>query len=98
MWIGAKTRLNEIDPLRAELLRINFPEAEITQHDAATIHARAGDKPTVIIMNPPFARQQGHYDRNTAARHLQSALQTLAPNGRCIAIMPDNFKITGENA
>lgn len=98
MCMGSKIRLNEIDPLRAALLQLNFPSAELSCVDGSAIHASTGEKPTVILMNPPFAKRYGIHDSLTAARHLQSAIAHLAPNGRIVAIMPDNFTSSGKTA
>lgn len=94
---GAKLHLNEIDAQRAQLLALNFPHASLSALDGATIHAQTTNKPSLIIMNPPFARRLGIRDPLTAARHLQSAISRLAPNGRIVAIMPDNFTSTGQS-
>lgn len=94
----ATLRLNEIDEQRCALLRLNFPNAATSSADAAAIHAQAGEKPSLILMNPPFARRDGIYDSMTAARHLQSAIAHLQPYGRLVAIMPDNFSSTGKSS
>jgi hypothetical protein len=91
--------LNEIDPLRQELLRHLFPQAEITSFDAARIGAHVANRPSVVLMNPPFARNAaGLDDPATAARHLAAALGTLRPDGRLVAIMPDSFQMQGRHA
>ncbi|WP_292924509.1 strawberry notch-like NTP hydrolase domain-containing protein, partial [Novosphingobium sp. SCN 63-17] len=97
-WLGAgKGRyLNEIDPLRAETLAALFPQATVTSFDAARIASHTTNRPSVIVMNPPFARSaSGHADSDAAARHLLSALAALRPGGRLVAVMPDGFSNHG---
>jgi predicted RNA methylase len=86
-----RVTLNEIDPLRAELLKLIFPNTPTTSYDAATLDAVMSEKFDIIIMNPPFSREQGRYDRNTALRHLIAACRCLKNKGRIVAIMPPNF-------
>ena len=96
---AGSVQLNEIDPIRLEILRRLFPEAEITSFDAARIGAHVTNRPTVILMNPPFARNAaGQEDSATAARHLAAALGTLRPDGRLVAIMPDSFQMQGRRS
>lgn len=86
--------LNEIDPARRARLSDSFPDATITGHDGATISSTLAqaERPTVILMNPPFSRSLGRgADDYAAVRHLQSALRRLTPGGRLVAIMPDWF-------
>lgn len=90
--------LNELDPKRRAALDVLFPDASITQFDAALLasHLEASVRPSLIIMNPPFARTEGRgADRFAAVRHLRSALQRLTPGGRLVAVMPDWFAASG---
>lgn len=90
--------LNEIDPARRARLADIFPEALITGDDGAMISSTSApvERPSVILMNPPFSRSLGRgADDYAAVRHLQSALRRLMPGGRLVAIMPDWF---GPNA
>ena len=87
---GARLILNELAETRAALLREVFPQAAISQHDAAHIHDHldAALVPTVVLMNPPFsaaAKVQGRV-ADAALRHISSALSRLAPGGRLVAI------------
>ena len=94
---GRDIHLNEIDPVRAELLRLLFPESRVTMHDAARI-GQLGVNPSVVLMNPPFARNAvGQEDPLAAARHIASALMALRAGGRLVAIMPDSFSGHGRN-
>ena len=96
---GARLILNELSDHRAALLRRIFPDAPVSQHDAAHIHDHlaASLRPTVILMNPPFsagAHVEGRV-ADAALRHIASALGRLAPGGRLVAITgasqsPDN--------
>ena len=92
---GAQLHLNELDPARAEILRQLFPSVTVTTEDAARI-GQTGLRPSVILMNPPFARNaMGQDDPLAAARHFAAAATTLAPGGRLVAIMPDSFSGQG---
>ncbi|WP_278983755.1 strawberry notch-like NTP hydrolase domain-containing protein [Sphingobium yanoikuyae] len=86
----ARITLNELAETRAELLRLLFPQARVSAHDAASIddYLPAAIRPTVVLMNPPFSAV-AHVDRtmrDAAMRHIQSALARLEPGGRLVAI------------
>jgi predicted RNA methylase len=101
IWARLTTRLhlNEIDPLRQSILRHLFPDAAVTGFDAARIGAHLEGRPSVVLMNPPFARNvAGKEDAVAAARHLAAALGALRPNGRLVAIMPDGFQAQGRQS
>ena len=86
--------LNEIDERRRDRLAAAFPEAVITSHDGATLNSTLSHlpRPTLVLMNPPFARSLGRgADDFAAVRHLQAALRRLEQGGRLVAIMPDWF-------
>jgi hypothetical protein len=88
--------LNEIDPVRADILRLLFPEATISQQDGAQI-GQLGADPTVILMNPPFARNAlGNEDHLAAPRHLGASVSALRAGGRLVAVMPDSFNHQGK--
>ena len=96
---ASSLHLNEIDPLRQSILRHLFPEAVVTGFDAARIGAHLEGRPSVVLMNPPFARNvAGKEDAVAAARHLAAALGALRPNGRLVAIMPDGFQPQGRQS
>ena len=97
---GARLRLNELDPTRAGLLTKLFPGQVVTQFDAAGIADRLGDqRPTVVMMNPPYSKSAGVGDDAFAgARHLRSALLALADGGRLVTIMPSWFSPAGSGA
>ncbi|WP_292962808.1 strawberry notch-like NTP hydrolase domain-containing protein [Novosphingobium sp. UBA1939] len=95
---GRALHLNELDPVRAEILRQLFLTASVTTHDAAAIR-QLGIRPSVVLMNPPFARNAaGKDDPLAAARHIAAALAALRPGGRLVAIMPDGFSGQGRKA
>jgi 16S rRNA G1207 methylase RsmC len=84
--------LNELDPpavaLKAAFLSIDHRArwCDINSTLASV------DRPTLILMNPPFSRSVGRgADDYAAVRHLQAALRRLQPGGRLVAIMPDWF-------
>ncbi|RVU04754.1 methylase [Novosphingobium umbonatum] len=91
--------LNEINLVRQEILRRLFPGAVVTGYDAVRIGTHLTERPSVLLMNPPFARNTaGLEDPTTAVRHLAAALGVLKPNGRLVAIMPDSFQPHGRRA
>lgn len=94
---GAELLLNERDPVRAGLLGQAL-NRDVTCHDAEFIDdlLPPGKRPSVVLINPPFARSEGRgKDRHAGARHLRSALARLAPAGRCVAIMSSAFAHDG---
>lgn len=86
--------LNELEPVRAQLLEAIFPAATVSRHDGAKLGALLAqtERPSAVVMNPPFSVSQSRgEDPNTAARHLRAALDLVLPGGRIVAIMPDWF-------
>ena len=76
---GARLILNEIDPVRRLCLREAFRDAQVTGHDGELIDdlLPPDHRPTVVIMNPPFARSEGRgEDRHAADRHLARCRKT----------------------
>ncbi|KTE04055.1 hypothetical protein ATE67_20450 [Sphingopyxis sp. H050] len=95
---GKMLLLNELDPVRAAALRILFPEHGVTSFNAAQINQHLSVPPTVVVMNPPFARNAaGAMDPFAAHRHFAAALAALQYGGRIVAIMPDNFNPGGKH-
>ena len=92
---GARLMLNEYAELRAKLLEQSFGTNAVTRFDAATIHDRldADLVPSLVVMNPPFSATPGVEGRfkSTTARHVRSALQRLAPEGRLVVITGEGF-------
>jgi hypothetical protein len=96
---AARLHLNEIDPVRQEILHQIFPAASVTGFDGARISNHVAERPSIVLMNPPFASNAaGQEDPAAAARHLAAALSALRPNGRLVAIMPDGFSGQGHRA
>ncbi len=90
--------LNELDGDRLASLGEAFPAAQLSAHDGELIDdLLAPDlRPSLVLMNPPFARSDGRgEDRYAGARHLLAALGRLSPGGRLVAIMPESFGATG---
>jgi len=99
-WVaeGSALHLNEIDETRADILRQMFELASVTSEDGARV-SQLAIHPSVILMNPPFARNAaGGEDRLAAARHIAAAVAALRPGGRLVAIMPDSFSPQGRGA
>src|SRR3546814_622280 len=91
-------QLNELDQVRAAVLRNLFPECSVTTFNAAQINQHISVRPTVVIMNPPFARNAaGAEDPFAAHRHFVAALASLQHGGRIVAIMPDSFNPGGKH-
>ncbi|MEE4208478.1 MAG: strawberry notch family protein, partial [Parvularcula sp.] len=97
---GCKLSLNEIDSGRRDALAHIFSRARLSAHDGELIAELANGpsssvNPSVILMNPPFARSRERgVDGRTAMRHLRSALRICAVGGRLVAILPDGFDAT----
>lgn len=88
---GTRLILNEIDPVRRLCLREAFGDAQVTGYDGELIDdlLPPDQRPTVVIMNPPFARSEGRgQDRNAADRHLLGAAKRLSDGTRIVALMP----------
>ncbi|MGE0409933.1 MAG: strawberry notch-like NTP hydrolase domain-containing protein, partial [Amphiplicatus sp.] len=86
---GARLLLNEIDPLRREMLKDLF-KGDVHGEDAAQIDdlLPALDRPSVVLMNPPFSESVTRGPHQTeAAAHVWSAMKRLAPGGRLVAIV-----------
>lgn len=78
---GAAVTLNELSPQRAGLLDGLFPAAARARHDAVELKDRlpgAGGF-DVVLCNPPFTPLD---------QHLYAALDTLADQGRLVAVAP----------
>lgn len=93
---GAEVRTNEISDRRKGLLRMQG--YEVTGVDAAIINdvLPYADKPTAIIMNPPFSATGGKTSRNKTeygARHVESALARLDDGGRLVAIVGEGMAL-----
>jgi len=95
---GGRLLLNEVDAGRLASLAQAFPQASLCSHDAELVDDLLGAawRPSLIIMNPPFARSAGRgADRFAAARHLAAAFARLEQGGRLVAIMPESYAQAG---
>lgn len=89
---GATLLLNEIDPFRASILE-HLYSAKVTRHDAEHINdLHTGQRPSVVLMNPPFSSSLKREDPTMVGRHLVSAALALRDGGRLVAIVPDRFR------
>ena len=84
--------LNEIDRNRRNVLRAVFPDATLYNYDARYIDATLkGDKPTLVIMNPPFSMDlSGDNGAKVGLAHVRAALRLSAPGARVVAILGHN--------
>ena len=85
-------QVNEIATRRLQILTaLGFPNP--TQADALFLHSilmpRGLPRPSAVVMNPPFSSmaQQGGYNPQVGARHVEEALKHLAEGGRLVAIV-----------
>src|SRR3546814_18899804 len=77
--------INEIDPVRAGLLRHLFPGISVTSFNAAQINQHVSVAPTVVIMNPPFARNAaGAVDPFAAHRHFAASSEARRDGKECV--------------
>ena len=87
---GGRLLMNEIDPLRAILLRKLFRENMVSEEDAETLGEDGNDpQPSVVVMNPPFTtrRANGKTRRYSDLVHLAAACRMVAPTGgRVVAV------------
>lgn len=93
MNAGATVYGNELDPRRASLLQQLGP-ADVFLEDAEQIHNSLPGRmpsPTVVLMNPPFSHAGERMGTKTISgtdlKHIDAALDLLAPNGRLVAII-----------
>lgn len=95
---GSRLLLNERDEERLAGLSEAFPEGRMSGHDAELIDdvLPPSQSPSLVLMNPPFARSDGRgEDRHAGARHLLASLARLSAGGRLVAIMPESFGAAG---
>ncbi|WP_370207079.1 strawberry notch-like NTP hydrolase domain-containing protein, partial [Pararhodobacter marinus] len=93
---GARLALNELADTRRALLGQLFPDAAVSDHDAASIDDRLDRSitPSVVVMNPPFSAAnhvEGRF-RQATSQHVLSALARLAPGGRLVVITGESFR------
>ena len=95
---GADVILNELSERRQAILRElgiapkvwNFNAEELYAMFYPHIKSGAIKRPTVIVMNPPFSNSQRTNTKDTfgiGGKHVEEALDMLAPGGRLVAIV-----------
>jgi predicted RNA methylase len=92
---GARLVLNELDEMRATLLRRLFRPASAGQGNAEQIHDLLDPAlvPSIVLINPPFTASPHRTSHTHAAHaHLRSALLRLAPGGRMVALTLASFQ------
>lgn len=88
--MGAEVHTNELAERRREMLRLlGF---EPTGHDAELLDDLLDPaiKPSGILMNPPFSSTAGRVSGNDSiygAKHVETALRRLEPEGRLVAML-----------
>ena len=96
---GSKLILNELSSRRAAVLQSVFPAARVFQENAEQLDNVLPEDaiPSVVLMNPPFSssagRMQGVRDTMNGARHVEQALNRLAPGGRLVAIVGEGMTL-----
>ena len=95
---GAEVILNELSPRRREILEqlglspkvYNFNAENLWTHFYPLIGKGEVKRPTVVVMNPPFSNSATTHVKDTigiGGKHIEEALQMLAPGGRLVAIV-----------
>ena len=95
---GAKVILNELSPRRAEILGqldiapkvYNFNAEDLWTMFYPLVSKGEVQRPTVVVMNPPFSNAQRTDKKDTVAiggKHIEEALNMLASGGRLVAIV-----------
>jgi hypothetical protein len=93
---GARVVLNELSSRRAALLQEIFPASKVWTENAEQLNNILPDEiqPSVVLMNPPFSNSVStNIKRDTmiGARHVEQALERLAPGGRLVAIVGEGM-------
>ena len=97
---GAKVILNELSPRRREILAqlglsdrvYDFNAEHLWAHFYPLVMGRGATvpRPTVVVMNPPFSNSALTSRKDTVGvggKHIEEALDMLAPGGRLVAIV-----------
>jgi len=94
---------NEIDAGRRTLLGAIRDVDAVYPYDADHLQAfmsKAGENPTVVVMNPPFSRdvkKKGKRQIHVGMRHVLQAVKLLPENGRVVAIVGGGLGNAGPN-
>jgi hypothetical protein len=95
--VPANLHLNEIAKSRINILQSIFgTSSTLSTIDGQFINDYTRiDRPTVVLMNPPFSRDPYSSKRNpnVALKHLRSALLKLASGGRLVGIFPHGLNL-----
>jgi len=94
--IGAEVHVNDIGQFRHHLLQQNFQN--VTNVDASNIAQQLPNvNATLVVMNPPFSSTRGQRKNLTLGMNMvESALETLQPGGRLVAIVNGGRDLTPE--
>jgi strawberry notch-like protein/NTP hydrolase family protein/inorganic pyrophosphatase-like protein/ADP-ribosyltransferase-like protein len=89
---GARIIANELSPRRAELLKALVGDSGVVHtENAEQIDNILKEKPTVVVMNPPFSRSGERMGNKKligiGSEHVEAALNLLEPGGRLVAIL-----------
>lgn len=95
---GANVIVNELSPRRASILAALGLSPKVYDFNAEDLYAyfypliKSGEvqRPTVVVMNPPFSNSQRTSIKDTfgiGGKHIEEALEMLAPGGRLVAIV-----------
>lgn len=95
---GAEVILNELSPRRREILEQLGLSPKVYGFNAEHLWAqfyspvKKGEvkRPTVVVMNPPFSNSALTSKKDTVGvggKHIEEALEMLAPGGRLVAIV-----------
>ena len=92
---------NELSKRRARILGQSGAVDEVHTENAENLHGilepkiKRGEvaRPTVVVMNPPFsnAARTDRKDTMVGAKHVEQALELLAPGGRLVAIVGEGM-------
>lgn len=94
---GATVIVNELAAGRADMLSRHWPQWRQFREDGEQLHniLPPDIQPSVIVMNPPFSRTggrlQGERSNKVIQAHMRQALARLAPGGRLVAVVSENF-------
>ena len=94
--MGAEVHVNDIGQFRHHLLQQNFQN--VTNVDASNIAQQLPNvNATLVVMNPPFSSTRGQRKNLTLGMNMvESALETLQPGGRLVAIVNGGRDLTPE--
>lgn len=87
---GARVIVNEIDPVRAGLLRAQGFETYTVDAELLDGMLPQDVKPDIIVMNPPFSATGGRvasHDTAFGGRHVKQALLRVNKGGRVVSVV-----------